>query len=400
MEKGGGMLKQLTASLRDMWDVLSAEVRRVFSDKTVLVVFFLATVVYPPLYYLIYSSEVLTSMPVAVVNLSQGEASKRFIHKIDATSEVDVAYRCLSFTDAQRLLLDHQVEAIFLFPSDYDRLLAQGKTAHICCYSDISSFLYYKNALIGGSNVLLDEMHTIELQHQSAEGMDGAQAEVQIKPIAYDDVKLYNPTGGYASYFIPALLLLVVHQTLFFGICVLCGDANENRRALKLIPPHLRKRSLHRVTFGRLLCFMFIYFPITLFDLWLFPHWLGLPQLGSVADVFLFLLPLVASIACFAMTFGNLFVRQRMSAFLCCLFFSVILVFLSGAVWPQSSMPRFWLAVSYLFPSTPGIQGYLRISSMGAALSEVRGEYLALWIQAGFYFITATLSNRFLKRFN
>lgn len=393
------MLKLFAANLRDIWEVLTAEVRRVFSDKTVVVIFFLATVIYPPLYYYIYSHEVLNSMPVAVVDLSESEASKRFIHKLDATPEVDVRYRCLSFSDAQRLLLDHDVKAIFLFPRNYADLIAHNQTAHICCYSDISSFLYYKNALLGGSDVLLDEMHTIELQHQVADGLTGTQAEVQIKPIAYDDVKFYNPSGGYASYFIPALLLLVVHQTLFFGICVLCGDANENRRALKLIPPHLRSRSLHRVTIGRLLCFMLIYFPITLFDLWLFPHWLGLPQLGSMADILLFLLPLVISITCFAMTFGNLFVRQRMSALLCCLFFSVILFFLSGAVWPQSNMPRFWLVISYLFPSTPGIQGYLRISSMGAALSEVRGEYLALWVQAGFYFVTASFSNRFLKRF-
>lgn len=393
------MLKRLMGNMKDIWDVFAAEVRRVFSDKTTVVIFFLATAVYPPLYYYIYHPEMLTEMPVAVVDLSQGTASKRFAHKLDATPEVEVAYRCASLADAEELLRRHEVKSIFLMPKDYDYRVAHNETATVTVVTDISSFIYYKNALMGGSNVLIDEMQTTQLEHQAAEGVTGEQAETTVQPVGYDDVKLYNPGGGYASYFIPALLMLVVHQTLFFGICVLCGDANENRKALRLIPPHLRGRSVYRVTAGRALCFMLIYFPITLFDLWLIPHWFGMPQLGRPTDVMMLVLPYVIAITCFAMTMGNLFARERLSMLLCCLFFSVILFFLSGVVWPQSNMPRFWLVFSYLFPSTPGIQGFVRISSMGATLAQVRGEYLALWVQAGVYFVTACLSLRFIKRY-
>lgn len=394
------MLKRLMGNMKDIWDVFAAEVRRVFSDKTTVVIFFLATAVYPPLYYYIYHPEMLTEMPVAVVDLSQGTASKRFAHKLDATPEVEVAYRCASLADAEELLRRHEVKSIFLMPKDYDYRVAHKETATVTVVTDISSFIYYKNALMGGSNVLIDEMQTTQLEHQAAEGVTGEQAETTVQPVGYDDVKLYNPGGGYASYFIPALLMLVVHQTLFFGICVLCGDANENRKALRLIPPHLRGRSVYRVTAGRALCFMLIYFPITLLDLWLIPHWFGMPQLGRPTDVMMLVLPYVIAITCFAMTLGNIFARERLSMLLCCLFFSVILFFLSGVVWPQSNMPRFWYVFSYLFPSTPGIQGFVRISSMGATLHEVRHELLALWLQAGVYFGTACLSIRFIKRFS
>lgn len=394
------MLKRLTGNMKDTWDVFAAEVRRVFGDKTTVVIFFLATVVYPPLYYYIYHPEMLTEMPVAVVDLSQGKDAKRFVHKLDATPELTVAYRCANIGDAEQLLREHSVKAIFLVPKDYDALIAHQRTGTVTVVTDISSFIYYKNALMGGSNVLLDEMKTTQLAFQAAEGVTGEQARTQIEPVAYDDVKLYNPSGGYASYFIPALLMLVVHQTLFFGICVLCGDANENRKALRLIPPRLRSHSVYRVTLGRLLCFLFIYFPITMLDLWIIPYLFGMPQLGRPSDVMMLVLPYVIAITCFAMTLGNIFARERLSMLLCCLFFSVILFFLSGVVWPQSNMPRFWYVFSYLFPSTPGIQGFVRISSMGATLHEVRHELLALWLQAGVYFGTACLSIRFIKRFS
>jgi ABC-2 type transport system permease protein len=263
----------------------------------------------------------------------------------------------------------------------------------------MSSFLYYKNALLGGNNVLIDEMHTIELQRYALTGITGQQASDLVQPVVYDDVKLYNPAGGFSSFFLPALLMLIVHQTLFIGILILCGDANENHRALRLIPPRLRNHSIHRVTIGRTLCFVLLYIPITLIDLWLIPHWFNMPQLGSLRHILVFLLPFILSVTLFGMSFGNLFVRQKMSGVLCCVFFSVILFFLSGMVWPQSNMPRFWYLFSHIFPSTPGIQGFVRLSTMGATLAEVRHEYLTLWVQVLVYFCTACASLRFIKKY-
>lgn len=393
------MMKKLTRNLQDIWEVFSAEVRRIFSDRLVMLVFFVATVIYPLIFCCIYLNEVVVNLPVAVIDESRCEASQRLVHKLDATPEVAVAYRPVTMAEAEQLMRDHKVHAIFYIPRDYGTRIAQLQTARVGVFCDMSSFFFYKNALLGGNNVLIDEMHTIELERYGMAGMTGQQAVDMVQPVVYDDVKLYNPSGGFSSFFLPALLLLVVHQTLFIGIGVMCGDANENRKALKLIPPRLRNHSTYRVTMGRALCFILIYIPVTLLDLWLIPHWFHLPQLGTVHDLMLFLLPFILAVTFFGMTFGNLFVREKTSGILCCVFFSVMLFFMSGIVWPQSAMPRFWLAFSYLFPSTPGVEGFVKISSMGATLAEVRHEYLTLWFQTGAYFLTAYLSLRFIKRY-
>ncbi|MBR1851430.1 MAG: ABC transporter permease [Bacteroidales bacterium] len=385
--------------MQDIWDVFTAEVRRVFSNKMAMLVFFVATVIYPLVFCAIYNTEYMHNLPVALVDESRCEASKRFGHKLDAVPEVEVAYRCNTMAEAEKLMRDHKVHAIFYIPRDYGTRLAQLQTARIGVFCDMSSFYYYKNAVTGGSNLLIDEMHTIELERYGLSGITGEQATSLVQPIVYDDVKLYNPAGGFGSFFIPALLMLVIHQTLFFGIGIMAGEANENRRSLHLIPAHLRGRSIHRVTAGRALCFILLYIPITLFVLWLVPHWFHLPQLGRLSDLMLFLLPFILATTFLGMSFGNFFVREKMSGVLCCLFFSVMLFFMSGVVWPQCAMPRFWLALSYLFPSTPGIQGFIRISSMGADLVAVRSQYIALWIQAGAYFVTSCLSLRFIKKY-
>lgn len=73
---------------------------------------------------------------------------------------------------------------------------------------------------------------------------------------------------------------------------------------------------------------------------------------------------------------------------------SVPMLFMSGLSYPRASMPEFWKYVSYIFPSTFGMNGYVRITAMGATLQDIKPEFCALWIQAGVYFVTACLYYR------
>ena len=375
--------------LYDIWTVLSIEVRRVFGDTTVRLIFFIAPILYPLIFCYMFHAENVENMSVAVVDESPCQESKRFIHKLEATPELTVEYRCSNLAEAKQLLTDHEVRTIFYFPKDFGKQLAATRTARVVVFSDMSSFYYYKAALTGGNSVLIDEMHTIELERYEQAGLGDEEANIQMQPVVFETTTLYNPSGGYGSFLLPILLLLVVHQTLFLGICILCGDANENRYALHLIPPHLRYSNIRRVIFGRSICYVFIYVPLTLLDLWFIPRWFHLPQLANLYTILPFLLPFVLSVIFFGMTVGNLLVREKISPMLCFVFLSLALFFLTGMVWPQESMPRFWYYFSFLFPSTPGVQGFVKMSSMGARLAEVRFEYMTLWVQAGVYFLTA-----------
>jgi ABC-2 type transport system permease protein len=86
---------------------------------------------------------------------------------------------------------------------------------------------------------------------------------------------------------------------------------------------------------------------------------------------------------------------SRESPMLVFVFTSVILLVLSGVSWPKESIPGFWKIFGYIFPSTPGIQGFTLINTTGANLSEVMNEYRLLWIQAGVYFISACIIYRY-----
>lgn len=388
------LLHSLTSYLSGVAQVCTAELRRVFSNSGVLLIFFVAGLGYPLLFNLIYQQENLFDVPIAVVDDSQSAESRRFVHKCDATPEVQVRYHCNSLQEARRLMDGHKINGIIYLPSDYGTNIAQLKQARVCLFCDMSSFLYYKSVFMGANFAMLDEMHHIEFVRYGMTGITGEQAADLVTPVAYDDVKLFVPGGGFTSFLIPALLVLVIHQTLFFGIGMVGGSAREDGTELSVIPMRYRRSRHDVVVVGRVMAYMLIYLGLAAVDLFLIPVLFELPHIGRFSDLVLFFLPFLLATICFAIT-CSCWTKTRESGLVTMVFFSIILLFLSGFVWPQCSMPAFWRYFGYLFPSTHAIQGYVRINSMGAALHEVSFEYLMLWALTAVYFVTACLSVRY-----
>ncbi|MBQ6069573.1 MAG: ABC transporter permease [Bacteroidales bacterium] len=379
--------------LFDIYKVFIIEVQRIFHDGGVILIFFVATLLYPLIFGAIYKNELVRNLPVAVVDLSRSDDSRRFIKKLDATPELNVQYECGSIAEAAKLMQQRVINGIFYFPNDYTGRLNRGETARVGLFCDMSSFLYYRSVYTGASAVLVDEMHDIQLKRYALAGMTGENAEMMVTPLPYNDVKLYSSAGGFTSFLVPALLVLVLHQTLFLGIGIMGGTARDERLTVELIPERLRGRHIMRVGIGRCLAYLGIYVPLSGIVLILIPHWFELPQVGKIGDLVLFLLPFLLSTIFFSLTVAN-FVSHRDSGIVCSIFFSVVLLFLSGMVWPQCNMPDFWRYFSYLFPYTPASQGFVSISSMGSALKEVDFEYSLLWIQTGVYLLAYCLTTQ------
>ncbi|NMA69132.1 MAG: ABC transporter permease, partial [Desulfitobacterium sp.] len=216
---------------------------------------------------------------------------------------------------------------------------------------------------------------------------------VSTYPIEYQDVALFNPTNGFAAFLIPAVLILVIQQSLLLGIGLAVGTAREKNRFKDLVPINKHYNGTLRIVLGKGLCYFMIYALISIYVLCVVPRIFNLNQIGMPQDLLLFVLPYLAACIFFAMT-ASIAIRNRETPMLIFVFSSIPLLFISGISWPGAAVPDFWKTISYIFPSTFGINGFVRINNMGATLHEVKLEYQALWLQAGFYFITTCLVYR------
>ena len=69
--------------LSNWWDVFSHELKDIFSDGGVLLIYFVAGLAYPLLYNVVYLNGILSETPVAVVDEAACPDSRRFIREIE-----------------------------------------------------------------------------------------------------------------------------------------------------------------------------------------------------------------------------------------------------------------------------------------------------------------------------
>ncbi|MCR4919749.1 MAG: ABC transporter permease [Prevotella sp.] len=386
-------------ALYDALYIWRQEMRQVVRDEGVLIFFIVVPIVYPLLYSWIYNNEVLRDVPVAVVDDSKSAMSRDFIRRCDATPEVKVLCFCADLDEAKSLVSRQVVKGIYYLPPDFANHTARMEQTFMSVYCDMSLVLAYKNIFAAARLVSLDMGSEIQAQLSSlASGGRGVaptarQAEVSARPLDYDEVPIFNPAGGYGSFILPGVLMLILQQTLVLGIGLSAGTARENNRYGDLIPLDRHYSGVHRIVYGKALCYLMVFTVMAAYLSLLVPRLFGFPQLAAWRDIALMLIPYLLASTFFGM-FISCMVRYRENVMLLIVFVSVPLLFMSGIPWPLSSIPGTWQGVSWIFPSTFGVRAFVRLNSMGASLSDVRSELLYMWIQAGLFYVATCMVYR------
>lgn len=372
--------------------LLRDELLGLFKDQGVLIFCLLVPLGYPLLYAFIYTNEVVHEVPVAVVDDCRSAQSRDYLRRLDATAEVKIISHCANMTEAEALIRQREAYGAVYIPRDFSRRLARGEQVAVSAYADLGGMLYYKAVLTANTNVSLDM--NAEIKVERAGGTTAEEDRVAEHPIRYEEVSLFNPQTGFAAFLIPAVLMLIIQQTLLLGVGMAAGTAREKNNYGFLVPIHRRYRGVMRIVWGKAMAYLMIYVVMAAYLLCAVPYFFNFISLVTLSQLALFSLPYLLSCIFFSMTL-SVMMRYRENVMLLVVFSSVMLLFMSGVSWPQSNIPAFWQGVSWLFPSTFGIRGFVRMNSMGATLTDVSTEYRALWIQTIVYFVLAHEVYRF-----
>jgi len=372
----------------DIYYVWWNEMKLIFRDPAIILLFFIVPLVYPVLYAFMYNNETVHEVKAIVVDESNSFLSREFARKVDGSNEVNVIARVSNMEEAREAMRRKEAYGIILIPRSFDTDINTMKQTTVLLYSDMSSMLYYKSMLLTCMEVSLQMGANIRV---SESGYGTAQQDAStMQPVDYEWVPFYNVSNGFASFLVPAILILVIQQTLVLGIGTMVGTHNDKKRfAVASHTIEGRDVSALNLTIGKGFCYNFIYLIISVWVLRVIPYLFKLPQIGDPLTILAFIFPFVLACTFFAMTISY-FVSQREFVMLLFVFTSVLFLFLSGISWPWVSVPAPLKAVAYLIPSTPGIHAFVKINTMGATLADVRFEFITLWIQAIAYCLLAT----------
>ena len=136
-------------------------------------------------------------------------------------------------------------------------------------------------------------------------------------------------------------------------------------------------------------CFL-TYFGLAAILLGFFPRLFDIPHIGDIGTILLLIIPYLLAVIFFSLCV-SVFIRNRESGLVLLISTSLIFLFMAGISWPKEMIPDAWRYLSYFIPYTWGAHAFIHVNSMGATLSQVTREFIALWVLTGAYGVLASV---------
>ena len=112
------LLSDIGHRLVTLFRVWRREFYLVFTDPGVLIFFFGLPLAYPVVYTLIYNPEIVTNMPVVVVDNCRSASSRELVRAIDATQALAVTGYAANITEAREAWHTKKCYAIIEIPAN------------------------------------------------------------------------------------------------------------------------------------------------------------------------------------------------------------------------------------------------------------------------------------------
>ncbi|XQU09607.1 ABC transporter permease [Halomonas sp. LY9] len=352
---------------RRFWQAWRAEITHIVADRAVLLVIVGGLLFYAVLYPLPYQKSVPGEQAIAVLDSDHSAMARQLIRMADAAPQIRVAARPGSMAEAEALLANDEVHGLLVIPEGFERNVYLGNPTSLSFAGDASYFLIYGNVVEG----LLTAATTLSVQTQLMssllKGDNPMQIPGHIMPMRVITKPVFNPTSGYLNYIVPAVFVLILHQTLLIA----AGSVTIKDRARRLLGQPATSLALAIPL--RVASFMLIYLLFAMLYFGFFFRLYGIPHVATPGPLLLFSLLFFMAATLFAIWLGYLLPRPELTTVVV-LLSSLPIVFTAGFAWPAESLPRWLDVITLLIPVKPGIQGFLAINQMGAPIISIWRE--------------------------
>ena len=362
----------------------TVECLRILRSRAAFGLIVLAPVIYGALYPQPYLGQLVRKVPIAVVDDDGTALSREIVQTLNADQSLAVAERPATLADGQRLLARRRVFGILEIPPGAERDFLKGDTVHLPAYVDSTYLILYSRVLGGITEAVGEVSGRAQSRSARSDGSLAFHALTSSQAVSVLSQPLFNPTGGYASYVVPAAFLLILQQTLLMAVTTL-GAGSAWRSGVVG-----RTRYAITVVLGRALAHVAFTAPAFVLFLYILPRFYGLSAMAPPLTLALLALPYALAISFLGQCLGVLIIRRE-AAVLLLIGVSLPLFFLVGVAWPREVIPRLLSRAAELIPSSAGIDGLLRANQMGASLADLHGQLSTLWLLVALYGAVATL---------
>lgn len=384
---------KIVRTLSNIASIVRSEFIAIATNYSILLVLMGGIFAYGLIYNYMYEPDLIRNAPIAVVDKSQTTLSRQYTRLLDAAPQVAVSTNAVGFAQAKELMKRGQLIGVIYIPADFDARVGRGEQSLFILYGQTDAFLYYLALQEATAGAML------ELDARTRPDMavfipqKDIQLVTQTQPISVVGTALYNHTEGYGSYLIPAVLVVIIFQTLLMVIGMISGDERCYGTIKRFAAQGRSVGGLAQIILGKTFVYCVLYGVFALFLLGLMPVLFSLPRTAVSLEIVMIMIPYLLASSFLGLAL-SIFYTDSETPLLMIAFFSVGLIFLSGVSYPLELMPWYWQAVHYIIPASVGTLAFVKINSMEASMAQISTEYVTLWIQCAVYFILACAAYR------
>ncbi len=378
-----------------MFEVYCREFKLVMHDVGIILFFMFLPLAYPIIYSLIYNPELVKNVDMVVVDQDRTPLSRELVRKMDACDQAHVIGYATDLNEARHAVNSHKAYAILEIPEGFERNNGRGEVSNAVMYCEMSLLLRYRGFLVAATNVMEDfssELMTARID----EIAPLAETIVTGDLLPVHNVSMGNIRNGFDSFIMPGVLILILHQCIVLAVGMAGGAQRESMRLTGYCSDNLAP-SILPTMIAQTLCYLTILIIPIIFMLHYVPLIFRFPMAGDTVEIFAFILPMVIGAFGVGFAFQSV-VTERESVFVLWVATSLILLFLSGLIWPLYDMWPAWRWLASICPSTWGVEGFVKMNANGASLSQVSGPYINMWILAVVWWILGYCSRRWVVR--
>ncbi|MDE6806256.1 MAG: ABC transporter permease, partial [Muribaculaceae bacterium] len=322
--------------------------------------------------------------------------SRELVRRLDATQGTWVIGYAANLQEAKHAVHQHDAYGILEIPAGFGNRPGENKQAQAVLYCEMSLMLRYKSLLVSSTDVMQDLGATITTERiDQIAPLAETIATGDLMPV--ENIQMGNIEGGFDSFIMPGILILILQQALLLGIGMSGGALREHPLKASFNPLGKERPSVLAGMLGQTTVFIILMIVPAIYVMHYVPLMFKFPMAGNVLEEFIFILPMILSTVGLGFILQGV-VRERESIFVIWVVTSVVFLFLSGLTWPRYAFPGIWRFFSDCVPATWGVEGFIRMNTNGASLAQVHHAYVNLWIQAGVYFVLGYIVQRFVQR--
>lgn len=160
---------------------------------------------------------------------------------------------------------------------------------------------------------------------------------------------------GYVNYVVPAVFVLILHQTLLIAVALLGGGQNASRLAGE--QSYWLQQPVWRLMSVRAVIFALMYVPLVMYYFGFSFEYYQISRQAAIPDLLFVTVPFLLAVIFLGMVLGQLIPRRELATVVV-LLSSLPLVFSAGFIWPVEALPTPIYLLSQLAPSTPAINAF------------------------------------------